>query len=176
MNLIDKLLLGLLVLLLPIGLAISLMVFPSNNSSAEVAGVQLDEENLKALIQETVQQNQPVQEKPQPISITQVRYASESGTLKLSGSAPSEIASVLVSATVIKPDSTENVIADDDEKSAVKGSSVETFSVLPETNRSFEFELLIDEEDANGVVELRLEQDESIKTVKFDLQKKKQIL
>jgi len=171
MNLIDKLLLGTLVLLLPIGLVVSFIFFKNPAEGQPTQETQVDTTKLEELIKETVAQNQPKIEKPKPFAITEVSFASQSAVLKLKGTAPQHNTSVMISATVLprNPQSP-------DPQEYVKGAKVETLSVFPDSNGSFVFEYPIEKNNLEDVLELRLEQNDTITTVKFDLKEKQQVL
>lgn len=172
MNLVDKLLLGLLVLLLPMGLLVSFVFFRSPaESSGVVKSAQIDEAKLRELISQTVQQNQTPVTTPKPIMISEVKFASDSGVLQLKGTAPKGGSSVLVSATVIQRTSDEE---DDDDR--VRGSVVETVSVWPEETGVFEYQYEVARSNYQDLIELRLEQNDSVYTIKFDLREKRQVL
>jgi hypothetical protein len=110
-----------------------------------------------------------------PIKLSQAVYASDSGVLKVSGSAPTGQAAVLISATVL-PSPTGAVGQQGTPKAdeSVKGSKVELLSVQPDSTGLFTFEYPVGKV-AEGVVELRFEQKESVETVRFDLKTKTQV-
>jgi hypothetical protein len=79
---------------------------------------------------------------------------------------------VLVTATYLPTAQPEDEI----EEESVQGSSVETVSILPKDSGEFIYEYPVGKKQIEGIVELRLEQNDSVKTVRFDLVAKKQVL
>jgi hypothetical protein len=176
-NLFDKLLIVLLLTLLPVGLWFSYSWAKSadEKSSGGVAGA-TDTQKIESLIaQINAQKTAPRPETtPLPFSITDVSQASESNTIKIRAKAPANDLAVLVSATVLPvEDKTASGSAKKDD--LVKGSKVDTWSIAPENDKTFEVSVELDKKQKDGIIELRLEQDRSINTVRFDIAKKAQI-
>lgn len=184
MKLIDKLLLGLLVILIPLGIFFA-QWFLRTPEEPQVAETEVDVNALEQLIRQAVAQSQPTQKEPkQSFTISAVTYASESGTIRLSGKAPTGDSNILVSATVI-PNDRKTIISDelnpdgttdeDEELNLEQGLSVQFYSVLPDEQGVFTYEYVVAEELRNSKVELRLDQNQASSTIRFDLVEKRQI-
>jgi hypothetical protein len=174
MNLIDKLLLGSLVILLPIGLILSQRFFEEEAAPQQQAE-SLDTAKLEELIKQTVAQSQPKIDKPASFQIASVTYASESGSLRVVGTAPETTSSVMVSAIVL-PKATPAPSGQTQLVEKVQGTKVELESITPKPSKEFVYEYEISPGQLNGIIELRLEQNQSSTTLRFDLEQKKQVL
>ena len=172
-NLIDKILLGLLIMLLPIGLVISSKFLVEDQLENQTAAAALDAEKLQAAINDAVRQQQPVVVTPKPFAIAEVSYASESGIFQMKGTAPAAASNIVMSVTVLPPAGSLTI---EEQIGSVKGVEVQTLSVIPEDDGAFVFAQEIKEDLQTGVIEIRLEQNDSVKTVRFDLAKRKQLL
>ncbi len=170
MNLVDKIILGLLVVILPVGVFFSYRVISNEGEETSSDYVGIDEAKLEDLVNKLSTQKTPVVAEPKakPISISSVVYSTESGKLKVAGSVPEANAAVLVTATVLPH-------GEDDEEDTVKGLIVETVPVLPTDKKAFMYEYEVDEDELTGMIELRIEQNDSVRTVRFDLEKREQI-
>ena len=163
---VDKLLLGLLVLILPIGL---LVVNLSGNGDeledeASDGSTIVTVDNLEQILTEAQQGAAAKVEsaEAEKFNITAVVYASDSGQLEVSGLAPGNKMSVQVSATVL-PVSGQ---ADGDE--GVLGQEVETWAVaLSPGQTSFRFVYPV--EEAEGVLELVFVQGSAVEAMQVDL-------
>lgn len=183
MSLVDKLLLGLLVVLLPLGVLVSYLMFSNADvSDGQIQEAQVDTTKLEQLIEDVTQQKAQEVQQAQiasqgklPIDIAQVSFATESGTLKVKGRAPQPTTSVLVTATYLPINQTVAELEPEEEPS-VQGISVDTVSVIPSAGGEFVYEYAVDSKQTDGIIELRLEQDDIVRTVRFDLKQKKQVL
>jgi len=173
MNLIDKLLLVLLIVIGPLGLVGAYVMMGQEGESLE-STVAIDEAKLEELAARLSNQQAATvaAPTPKPFMLASVGYASQSGELVIKGKAPEGTASVMVTATVLP---TSEELAKLEEGEAVKGSQVETESVVPKTDGEFSYGYDLGRA-TKGIVELRLEQGESVKTVRFDLETRKQLL
>ena len=172
MNWIDKILLVMLIGMLPLAV-VATYVWMEDETGQEENLKALDAAKFEALVnQAQSRQTAQLPPSPKPFRLAQVEYASESGKLSVAGTAPQGQASVVVTATVLPRD------YDVDELSSaetVKGMGVETFVALPKSDGEFELELDIDKKHSEGLVELRLEQETSVTTIRFDLKEGKQV-
>lgn len=166
MGMVDKILLALMIFLMPLGLLVTYKLFPSQEET-EQKQVEL-EKKIDGLMAQISAANVPVAKPVSTIQLSQVVYASESGTLKVAGAGQSG-AAVMVSATVLPASK------DEKDKSAVKGHQVEVFSVETNGKGVFSFEYDVGRL-SEGIVEMRFEQKESVQTVRFDMAKKQQII
>ena len=163
MNLVDKILLVLLVLMLPLGLGISYLIYTHNQEDKTDESLLIQQQKLDNIANQLSAQNQS--KKPKSFSIGSIKYASSSGSLEISGKAPGEGASVLISATVLP--------VDEQGVDKIKGSQVTTVSIVPEIDKSFIYQFPTRQK--KGIVELRLVQNESVTTIHYDLEKKEQV-
>lgn len=171
MKTVDRILLSILVLLLPVGLLISYQLLSSPINKDELV---IDAEKLKVMVENY--SNMEINNEPKKeIIVSSVSYASKSGIISVSGNAPSSEASVYMSVTVLppkpSPTPTVNTLAKNDQ--LILGRSVNTLSFETESDGSFLIDYEI--ESLTTIIELRLEQEETIKTIRFDLDKKEQI-
>lgn len=167
MTLIDKLLFALLIIMLPLGLVAAKMVNDSKQLSTIPAQQQQEITALIEKIESAQAGGNPGQVNSQPFTISAVVYASEAGTLTVSGTAPSARSLITVSATVLP--SKETVDADE----LVLGNNVEIKAFSPDPSKSFMFTYPVEETAAE--VELRFEQNASVHTIRFDVVSNKQI-
>ena len=171
MKVVDKVLLAMMVLLLPLGVFASYKMFPQGDVLAEQDKKLAQIDNLiNQLNQKTAGVNGTANV---PITLTRVTYASASGTLRVEGTAPGKKSSVLVSAMVLPPAPAPAELGGGTD-SRVYGTKVDTVSVPTEGNGTFAFEYDVTEL-TQGIVEVRFEQDSLVKTVRFDLKTKKQV-
>lgn len=173
MKIVDKILLAMMVLMLPLGMFASYKMFPKGDVLAE-QDKKLEE--IDKLINELNSKTASLNNAPKktPITLTRVTYASESGTLRAEGTAPVKSATVLVSATVVPPAPKPAELGGSDDV-RVFGTKVDTVSVPTATNGTFAFEYEIGSQ-TDGFVEIRFEQKDVVETVRFDLKDKKQVL
>lgn len=174
MNLVDKFLLVLMVIILPIGLIVG-YYFRSSEPKNDDLEMVVDTAKLAELVEEVntrkAQENQP---KDPEFFLGEIEYASESGELSLAGAAPDKKKAVIVSVTIF---SKENQISDEEGKERkVKGNKVETWSVLPQEDGRFDFYYEVSEQNQEDVIEIRFEQDKQVKTLRYDLLKNIQVL
>lgn len=167
---VDKLLLGLLIVLLPLGLWAAHRATQPNieeeiqSNSTRPATV----EELTQIIQE-LQQPVPTSEPNNPeIQITNVSFASESGTLQVAGTASDPQLSVMVSATVLPlgQDDPQELTGDPNTQD-VLGYNVEIRSLRPLPGGGFQFHYRIPPN--TGAIEIRFDQAQSSKTVIYDV-------
>ena len=162
MNIVDRLLLLMMILLLPIGLVASYSLFPEDNTSFE----DLQEQRLKqidGLISQLTYYANQNKEDSVPITVTKTEFKEVEGVLRVEGTTPRKDASVLVTATVLPPNG-ESL----SEEESIKGLSVETVMVPTNSKAQFIYEFEV-EKDSDGVVELLIEQRGKYQSVKFDL-------
>ncbi len=176
MNLVDKLLLVLLLVILPIGIYGSHRLINQGAGNGDAGTKMLDPNKLEQMIDNLSQQQVvvPNSEGESTFDLWDVAFATASGKLTLRGKAPHSETSVLVSVTMI-PRTDVIVELGSDEEEVVKGSQVITMSVVPKTDGGFTYVYDVDEDEADGLVELRLEQEKSVMTVRFDLKLRKQV-
>lgn len=172
MNWIDRLLLFLLISLLPLAV-IGTFVYTNRAGSQEDLKA-LDAEKFEQLVNQVKQTNQAALSvpTPKPFFLAQVAYASESAELRVKGTAPDSKASILVTTTVLPRNTT---VAELDDDEYISGSRVESFSTQPQSDGQFEFVYEIEPGREEDIVEVRMEQDQSVNTIRFDLKDKKQL-
>jgi len=174
MKLIDKLLLGLLVILLPLGLFLSQWLLSPAEETTEstTPATEVDITKLEQLIRTTVAQSQPKKEVVKTFSVEKVSYASESGILRVEGKAPEAASSILVSTSVL-PKKSETPPETDSSSIA---TPVQVYSIQPSPDTSFKYDYEVDKADLDEVIEIRLDQNLSTKTIRFDISLGKQVL
>ncbi|MFC1654027.1 hypothetical protein ACFL1M_04235 [Patescibacteria group bacterium] len=163
MNIVDKLILALLVIMLPIGFLVSYKILAEGDLPGKETSI--DAKKLKQMVDRYSQLEEYTMPK-QKFVVSSVSYASESGFLSVTGVAPSSQATIMMSATVLPHN--------DSEKELVLGNSIDAFAVSPKNTGAFEFVYPVD--ISSSVVEIRLEQEEVVRTIRFDLEKKVQLL
>jgi hypothetical protein len=168
---IDKLLLVILILLLPVGIVASRQVFLPNQGSGGNADQVKKVEELINRLSDKVQQGTEVNPKTEKINITAVTYASATATLRVAGMAPQGKRSITVSATILPPEVIPELNLAVDE--AVLGQAVTVKAVKPRSDGSFVFEYPV--EDTQGVVEISLNQGLAGAVVQYDLKLQKQV-
>lgn len=177
MQLIDKILLALLIILLPVGILASRKITGGNEASGtgdeRVQQLKKIESLLNELSEESLspQMSNITQDLPMEIVISSVDYSSDSGLLRLSGTAPTDEMAVMISTVVFEE-------VDEEANSAVSnigvlGETVTTEAVMPRDGGAFSYQHII--VDTVGVVELRVEQDRSVETVRYDLTENRRI-
>ena len=165
MNLIDKILIAILVILLPVGILLSRYILTNDISPNEE--LVIDAKKLKAMINEFERIDKETNALSKDFVMSSVSYATESGSLIVKGTAPSSSMNVMMSATVLPS-------KDLEEEDGVLGSIVENYSILVKRDGSFLINLPI--ENSQNIVEIRLEQEEVVRTIRYDLNKKIQTL
>lgn len=191
-NLIDKFLVFLMIIILPVGIFISSKV---SNVSEEEQLALVEEAKLKKIdtaLAEIKTAATPKKGEPKipPIEITKVTYATESGKLKIEGKAPTANLNVMVQA-VVTPKATpkpkpkkitkvENAGSssaqpkEEDVEVDVLGVNVDVVAVKTKEDGSFLISKDIDEDVA--LMEIRFDQGESTATIQYDFIAKKKIL
>lgn len=167
---IDKILLGLLVILLPAGLILSKQFFVPQANNGQV----MDEQKVEAVISEIEKEisknKQVIQDEPK-FTITAVTYASTSGVIGLSAVAPDKTAVIWVKTTILPedpiPEINQTVI-----KSAL-GEEADIKALRPKNDGSFTYELPIVK--ASGVAIINLTQENAMTEIEYDLKLQKQI-
>ncbi len=179
MGIVDKLLLALLLVLLPVGIFVAATLTKQADSKTGGEGTQdvATVEDLKKML-ESMQQQPKAVSKPEtsPIEVTSVMYASHSGRLQVAGLAPQPQVAITVSATVLPPESllTQEINASASADNNVLGHAVEVKSVKPAAGGSFVYEYSLPRKE--GLVQVTLQQGQATKVVQFDLQANKQTL
>lgn len=176
MKVVDKLLLVLLIGLLPLGVVIAQWIGKNYVQETESSST-MDIEKIESVIKQSVAQNQPKPEVNPPFTITSVTYASESGIFKVMGKAPSPHGSILVTIGKFSLNSKQSPTPSPKQTPLNSGIPVETYSILPDTSSgSFTYEYPITAKEIESIIEIRLQQNESSKTIRFNLVEKKQVL
>lgn len=164
MNSVDKILLGLLVLLLPIGIWVSHALLTQNTSSVEK--VQVGGVKLKEMVGRFSKLALSAKEPTDQLIVSRITYATQSGKINLEGKAPSSEMTVMMSVTVLPPEA-EN--SDD-----ILGFEVEHVTLPTSKTGAFKAAYPIIR-NGGGIVEIRLEQNEMVKMIRFDLDKNIQL-
>lgn len=177
-RMLDKILLGLLILLLPLGLLGGKAIMESQSKQKSPDQEEVSVEDLKKILSQV--QSSKSTDSPnsvqQKISVSGVSFATESGILRVGGVAPTQQLSVLVSATILPSASSEASNAAElgrGDGGGVLGRSVEvrSISVGPGGNFVYEYRPTI----TSGIIELRFDQDYAQATLQYDLDQMKQI-
>lgn len=174
---LDKIILLLLILTLPVGVVIAQRYGRSLNSG------EVQEETIKkvdALISQINQNPQSAQQATQPeFSVTAVQMASESGTIKVSGIAPKTNAQVMVSAIITpleapaKAKTTKSASESAEVSSEdVLGQSIETKAITVANDGAFVIAYPIEEPEKAKKIELHLEQGRVSTSIIYDVEKK----
>jgi hypothetical protein len=180
MGIVDKLLLVLLLLLLPVG------IFVASTLSKQTEGKSADGSSLTdaATVEDLKKMLESMQNQPKsapkdalnPIEVTSVAYASDSGRLQVAGLAPQAQVAITVSATVLPPESLlpQEINASASADSNVLGHAVDVKSIKPASGGSFVYEYALPRNE--GLVQVTLQQGQVTKVVQFDIKANKQIL
>ncbi len=162
---IDKFLIFLLVITLPLGL------FAAYRIQKQAAGKQMDEQRATQIDEALNQIEQALERPAQPsqpkISISSVNYASDSGKLEVTGIAPQPEAQIIVSAVVTSSSKSEG-------NDKVLGERVDVVAVAPQPDGTFVFKYPIEDESSQAI-ELKFEQNGAISSIKYDLVKNKMV-
>jgi len=170
---LDKILLVLLILLLPLGILASrqlLKISPNGATRADVT-----EKQITDIIQKL---NEQVELPPQTITqmptlnVTAVTYASGAGVLKVAGVAPSGTVSITVTAAVLPPETIPELNTGINPD--VLGQTVTIKAVKPQSDGSFTYEYPV--KDTLGIVEINLIQGNAHNTIQYDLQGQKRLI
>jgi hypothetical protein len=172
---IDKLLLILLIILLPVGIVASKQLFQPNLSEDKQIEAQTKKvEDLMAKLNNQMDQKQGNQSAISGINITSVTNASDSGVLKISGVVPSGKMALYYSATILPkdiiPELNNNQVID----KKVLGETVEMKAIKTNTDGTFVLEYPV--KGVNDVIELVLTQDQSRMIIQYDMNLNKRIL
>ncbi len=180
MGIVDKLLLVLLLLLLPVGIFVAATLSKQSDAKS-TTGISAKDaatvEDLKKMLESM--QSQPKsapKDVASPIEVTSVAYASDSGRLQVAGLAPQSQVAITISATVLPPESLlpQEINASASADANVLGHAVEMKSVKPAAGGSFVYEFFLPRKD--GLVQVTLQQGPTTKVVQFDISANKQIL
>lgn len=167
MNLLDKLLLVLLLLMLPLGVVASKKLLGGSLTADKPSEFEQLGQTLEKIADK---QKTPGSAIPE-IGITGVVASSESGMLTVAGVAPSESTTVTVTATILPTATAET--GTQKKSDEVLGQTVEIKAIKPKAGGSFSFNYPV--RGVTGVVELRFEQGMSVTTVQYDMKERKQI-
>lgn len=159
---IDKLLLGLLVGLLPVGLLVSYLVLGKDVIEQPPDETMINADKLEEVIRQTVAESQPAPKAEPEFVIGSVSYASTSAELVLEATAPTKDAAVLMTAVVL-PANPSNA--------PIQGLSTSTEAVLPSASGAISYRYKLPRA-AEGLVEFRLEQAGVVKVVRYNLDTK----
>lgn len=169
---LDKILLVILVLLMPLGLLASFFILDEPSLSLNNDPVDVDK--IEQIINDAVKAEQPAPvSTPKPFSLAEVSYSTVSGRLKVKAKAPDTKPTVMVSATVLPIVSETGEDSDEDpadESSGdVQGLEVKLFSIVPKPDRTFTYELDLSNNKNPSIAEIRLEQNDSYQLVRYDI-------
>lgn len=179
MGIVDKLLLVVLLLLLPVGIFVAATLTRQsdakegkNISGQDAATV----EDLKKMLESMQSQPKTTPKESASIEVTSVAYASDSGRLQVAGLAPQPQLAITISATVLPPESLlpQEINASASADSNVLGHTVEVKSIKPAAGGSFVYEYSLPRKD--GLVQVTLQQGQAVKVVQFDIANNKQTL
>lgn len=167
MSVLDKVLLVLLIVMLPLGV-LAVRHITSDETPEEVTGATVEE--LEQLLRELNEEDEhPVAQVPEPptLSISSVSRSTESGVVRVAGSAPHGGVSVMVTATVLpnefnQPD---EVVSPDEP--GVLGQQTSQQLVPVQASGVFVLELPVS--TSSGKVELHLSQAKAQTVVQYDL-------
>jgi len=175
-DLIDKLLIILMIVLLPVS-----VFFASNHQKKyeKLREEELAREQMERVTQAVAAiQNQAEANAQKNLEITQVYYATESGKLVIKGTAPKPDQNIMVSAVLSPPGKSKNDTSDKSDSgnngNNVLGQEVDVVAIKTDENGDFAYVRKIDAKEAS-LIDIRFDQDRSSATVQFDLQKRKQI-
>lgn len=170
MSLVDRILLLMLVLILPLGIVFSKTILSKQGEKSQQEEVVEKVDTLISNIQN--RENRAQTPQTPGINITGVIYASDSGRIRIAGVVPSDKHAVMVSATVLPVDAIPDELGGKQTES-VLGQAVEVRSIKPQVGGSFVYDYPVQED--SGVIDFLIQQDASVTTVQFDLGSKKQI-
>jgi negative regulator of sigma E activity len=168
-DLLDKILVILLIITLP--LSIYLTSKSDNNPIAQP--------NPEAVVAQAPAQPNPQVEKPDPIIINDVSYATQTGQLKIVGVAPIANLNIMVSAVVTKSSEKNATNSAQPSPSAqaesILGKAIEVIAVKTNEKGKFTFAKIISDKSIEEI-EIRFEQAESTTTIQYDLLNNKRTL
>lgn len=179
MGIVDKLLLVVLLLLLPVGIFVAATLTKQSDakegksiSGQDAATV----EDLKKMLESMQSQPKTTSNESTSIEVTSVAYASDSGRLQVAGLAPQAQLAITISATVLPPESLlpQEINASASADSNVLGHAVEVKSIKPAAGGSFVYEYSLPRKD--GLAQVTLQQGQVVKVVQFDIANNKQTL
>ncbi len=166
---IDKILLGLLVLLLPAGLILSKQYFQPQTA----ANSGMDEQKVEAVISEIekeISKNKQTVTSDPKFTITAVTYASTSGVISLSAVAPDKTEMIWIKSAIMPedpiPEINQTVIK------ATLGEEAQVKAIKPKNDGSFTYEWPITK--AAGLAIINLTQGRSVTEIHYDLKLQKQ--
>lgn len=160
MNWIDKLLLGLLVLLLPIGLVIGFWMWQDSETEIDP---DIQATQLEQVIETSLRQVIPSPTPKLEFLIAESVYASESDSLRVEGKAPAPH-TITVSATVLP--NGQNLPEEDQ----VRGQKVDIYSVRTNQRGEFVYEYdLSNLDQTEGIVQLIFSQGGIEHYLEYDL-------
>ena len=175
MSWLDKGLLLLLVILLPLGLIVSRTLFePENIDESDSKQEQLlkIEKLLDKLAEQKVEPNDEAPPPDEQIIVEEIKYASESGLIVISGKAPDVNLGVYISTTVFGSDADSSVNVAVKDANAL-GKEVEIAAVRTVSGGSFAYDYF--PEKTSGILEIRVVQGEVVSTVQYDLGLRKRL-
>jgi hypothetical protein len=170
---LDKILLLLLVVLLPVGVVASKQLFQpqlTNQATAD-ANVKKVEDLINSLNQKSGQNVTAGTNPNNQIPITAVIYASDSAVLQVAGMAPQGKYLIWANVSLIPQESIPEInqtVAKDN-----FGLPTVTKAIEPRSDGSFVFDYPV--RDNQGMVEISLSQGSSFVTIQYDLVKQKRI-
>ena len=171
MTLLDKLLLVLLVVMLPLGIIFSRKFMVSNPNQVKEAEVKRIEALLEGLSKDKKVETKEVETKEESgFNITLVNYASESAVLKVAGVAVDPKMFIWIG--VVRDSTVDmNPLEATAEKGGL-GKEVVWQTVKPRSDGSFVYEYVV---SGDGIVEVRLEQNKAVETVRYNLTEKRRV-
>ena len=191
-DIIDKVLVVVLVITLPIGIFVSAHM----QESADVAKAEQIEQEKIGKLNQTLEELKAASAKEtvvkapeiEPITIRSVVYASDSGKLRVEGTAPGTNLNVMVQAVVtekakptpkpkkvVKQASGSANVAVKEDDSSVLGEAVDVVAVKTDDTGNFTLVREVDTDEVT-LVELRFDQAESTATIQYDFIANKRIL
>lgn len=180
-DLIDKFIILCLILILPINILISSKIKVRQQEKLES---QLEAESNQKIAEALAEiKNQPVaqaEKKISPITIDSVDYATDSGKLIIEGQAPTSDVKIMVYSTLTNFSQSKRTKSSSDSASLenyteVLGDNVEVSAVDANDQNRFTFIKKVDFKKTKEI-EIRLEQNDSSATIKYDLENKKRII
>ena len=172
-DIIDKLLIILLIILLPISVFIASNYQKKNELALEK---EIEQEQMKKVTAAVNQINSQQIQPQYPVEIEQVYFATESSKLVITGKAPKANSTLMVSSVIsIKNSQDKNSSSSaKKEPSDVLGQAVDVVAIKSEDDGSFTFVKKIDSKPI-GIIDLRFDMDQSSATVQYDLEENKQL-